>query len=113
MEVCCCHRALFELVKLGSSGHLPDKLNNQFELSFLLQPNFVRSNLGFFTRIYVEGQSAMGSSKDDETSISHEMAASLALKAAKKELRIFMKEKLSTVCADSITTQSRLEDWLE
>jgi hypothetical protein len=42
-----------------------------------------------------------------EKDISEGMAASIALKATKKELRGFMKQKLSTVSQDSINVQSK------
>lgn len=42
-----------------------------------------------------------------EEDTSEKMAATIALKAAKKELRSLMKQKLSTVSQDSINTQSK------
>jgi len=39
--------------------------------------------------------------------ISEEMTASIALKAAKKELRGLMKQKLSTINQDSVNAQSK------
>jgi hypothetical protein len=46
-----------------------------------------------------------------EEDTSEEMAASTALKTAKKELRSFMKQKLSTVSQDSINVQSKFGHW--
>jgi hypothetical protein len=55
-----------------------------------------------------EGDLRCDMAKHESALSSESMASSVVLKAAKKELRTLMKQKLSSISTDAVNTQSRL-----
>jgi len=56
-------------------------------------------------------ESDMGKKDSDEGNKVEAMASSAVLKAAKKELRSFIKQKLSNISSESVATQSKRNFW--
>jgi hypothetical protein len=61
-----------------------------------------------FTREDDPTYEMVAANKSEQDLISENMASSVVLKTAKRELRALMKEKLSNISSESVYAQSRL-----